>query len=544
MCIQRTRNYTCEPGVNHTITYRHFCSSPPPHGFDGGLNRCFDHECEADLDWVTETYAAGEMCPDCTGGREHPVNKPIAVVSSKVEVPNLPADRAAAFRKFPVELYKRRLCRLLWAWFNIPDVSGAPILGHVDYPPNIIRENIGNWIKDDLAIVVSESICPVTPEHGMYQWISNLSPNPEVLDFNISYSYNHWKDCACIPIAEPRLVNPAKWLRLRMAQQLLQSQLWRGQGQDYLLSLAGFQNACLGMYKNNAARLTERTGRSARAAHYYLPVYEYDREAMADRKQKLEAYAESLFAGRYQNDPVMEAELTEDQVGQLKNRYAVASFACLLLAADTGLTLERATEILHEIMEEAVKFNPHLESTFVIGSVEHTAGEKLYMSFTCGSPLAGNWGTAIVFKMWNILNRKTESRWNRFVERDDWRVNLIKQNLKYASADDMRELTEAAERTERKSLTCQICWSEYEEHDSVLKTPCRLKKCDEARRACWYTASCYIKSMRAKYHPELERLPARCTSCTTALEDFDPGEPVKDKSVDPRSSGLFEIWTT
>lgn len=542
MCIQRTRYYKCGPGVNHTVTYRHYCSSPPPHNLDSNLSACFDHECEADLDWVNETYPDGELCPDCTGEREQPRTRPIAIVSSKDDGIDDPPEASTEYRKFAVERYADRLCKLLWAWINVYDVSMSPVPSRWDLDVATIRAHSPAWIKDDVAIAVSETICPVHPEHGMYQWLQNFSRNPAAVDLGMGYSYDHWKNCSCIAIVEPRLVNPAKWLRLRMAQQLLRAQCHHRRGdQRYLAALCGVQNNALRVYERNTVRMREKTRQTARAAHFYLPIFEYDRGAVEDRKQKLATFAEALHA-TYHRDPITNTELSDQEKSELGKRSVITDFACLFLATDTGLTLQRATEILTVIMAEAVMFRPFLELDFQHGAPQNTATENLYMGFKNSTEWVTPWGDLTLEKMWAILHRKTNSRWNRFVDRDDWRVNLIKNNILYADEDDQSKLKEAAKEDNGASLMCQICWETYEEHETPVKTPSRIKKCHEAKRACWYNTSCYIKAMRAKHHPELSRLPPRCTTCNTQIEDAVPGEDVKELSEDPKSSGRFVIY--
>ena len=480
MCIKLTRHFRCSATVEHKCEYLVRCSSPFVWSDDieKGIK---DQPCMEELDTGEEWY--NEPCSDCTGEPPVPKTSPTRVVrltQSKNEGEGV-----------AVGAYAEQLAH--WLFVSMHEVGTNPFF----------KDKGNEWADKALMerqmSILGEMICHVRPEHGGQWelgrkdgWDEGTQTTREgVLDLLEGYG------CHCLSTQNPWLCNWALHIRRKIAAGLYYGLADPFQNkttldQAGLESLYEHQDSLLQRHVEFRKRILDH-GLSVQGKHRMLEVLpteladrvERTRLLLDDSQNLVELYKKEIeHVGSDEN-------ARRKSQARHESRASLMTWVRLILAYDSGLTIERARAILAYFAANVVKYDPGWKNyqplPMEFGVCKRLAfmANKLYKRVP-------DWVNSTTGKFTGEgfpldLTTKWED-WTR-IERE--RASFMHRSIVEANEFEVDEMKESGD------AVCGICLESFDDHvNAISNVPVQSRWCSYMGRSHWCGHACLMRFAR------------------------------------------------
>ncbi|KAK3941100.1 hypothetical protein QBC46DRAFT_340900 [Diplogelasinospora grovesii] len=601
MCIKLTRYFACYETVQHTCRYIVRCSHPVEWG-KGYRDGEKEQPCLASLDERREWYE-NERCPTCTGENEVPRTAPVCV-QTHLAVDDLDEaeddELSEAYREM-ISAYVDRISRLLFIYMVgprgyqnheiiLPDpfvVSGRDSGYEYDDLDDHLRDEMildKNALLERQAVLATELLCKVSPRHGTeFSIRSTPVENAEAFGEWLQYRQAD-NNCECLPTVAPNLSNMATKLRREIAQNIylnlinhMFARVTPRFCKNYLqkLEILILESAEEVQSHSNKRLQKQQERRQAKGEGgedasdndgdgvTVLPllklwtVKEFEQRKsflgdVIDKKlrqlameidDKIDDLQERLGGGGL----LMEAQkLMEKRL--LESRANLTGFMKILLALDTGLTIERAGSIMRLFMNMVVKFDwlwtryePTVEKIDPDGPGQPaTPHKRLAWMANHHVDEVTAWALTTMIRptwsqtsWWDMLG----ARFENFMQADEARAKIVRQNVVAATSTELANLRE-------ESADYCFCGSQFTDpipdfpnrqeqqtqnqldslpSDLDLTTrhvPYQNKRCHAAGASHWACLGCLVRNARAL--PHSRGIEPHCPMCRTHYVEQSP----------------------
>jgi hypothetical protein len=453
-------------------------------------------------------------CPECQGlvnalpSHSGPYNRPLQPRTSTAK-PAADEDKEA----LAVAQYVGSLANRLLTYLHAPN---GPFY---DTDPLRYEPEIGGWIEDGLKErhmgILAELNCRVNPEHGCHLRLET----DEEHDEGIFLSDDGTNDCDCWSTYRPFLVNPALEIRRRVSMAVY-IQFVRPLTLGELEEARDFDRVwheAQKLYKDSI--LGTDNPRSKIGHHPVLETLTIYPTKLVERGKALEDLSWELhrtYLRCYQW-----RSLSDEDRQRFRARLKMMKWVRLILANDTGLTLQRARKILimftflfvkHDPRWQTRQANPYIGPNWLPVELIQRLGASVNRHY---NDIARWVERTILLEMREAHSVGYRDTWRwRWHWADRKRTRAVLDNVIPATEEELEALRNGVGET-----FCAGCGLDFDDHDTVFKIVVRNKHCPPGSRH-WAIESCLVKLGRVLFPPKMVAPPPRCPICRT---EFAPG---------------------
>jgi hypothetical protein len=444
-----------------------------------------DQPCMEELDTAEEWY--NEPCSDCTGELLVPKTSPTRVV--RLIYSKRPGEVANEGDGGAVGAYAEQLAH--WLFIFLHKAGTNPFLKGKEWADGALMERH--------MTILRELICHVRPEHGGQwglvredRWDEETQTIREgVLDF-LSVDV-----CDCLSTQNPWLCNWALHIRRLVAARIyydLANPEVNEMGLDdaELGSLYELQESLLQCHVEFRKMILDH-GLSVLGKHRMLEVLPTE---LADRieRTRLLLYDTQNLLGSYRKEIEhlgSDEKARRESQARHESRASLMKWVRVILAYDSGLTIERARAILAYFAANVVKYDPDWEK-YQPMAMEFGACKRLAYIANSSYTNVPDWVTRTVRDYrGERFTLDLAVRWADWARIDRTRASLIHRTVVRATQAEVDEMKKNG------GAVCGICLESFDDHDNaVSNVPVQNWRCSYMGRSHWCGHACLMKFAR------------------------------------------------